>query len=348
MQQKHEKKESKTMECARMALPLMARHGVEPTPGNYAVWYTYVTGENKFLNEEVNSYINEKRPFTDQLNEYLYRRYITQDINKVVVDEATKEAHLLIEHIIRLIDAIGGDTTQYHEEMQEFVEGLGREVHTKELREALKLVIDKTKKLQSKSHKLTSRLEESSSEVRTLKRDLEKVMLEAERDFLTGIDNRKAFDTKFKDLFGEAVKKGKDLCLLMVDIDHFKKFNDDYGHQVGDDVLKEVARFLHDSVKGRDVVARYGGEEFAIILPDTPLAGGLSVADNLRKNIAQKQYRRKDTKETLPAITISAGVSSLRGKGDAVEKMIERADDALYRSKRGGRNKVTQESVKEE
>jgi len=333
------------MEYARAALPLMAKRGIEPTPQNYAVWYTYVTGGNAFLNEEIDQYINDKRPFTEELNDYFYHRYIAEDVDKEMVDQATKEAHLLMEHVIKLIDAIGGGASEYNEDMGGFIKDLEQEVHSSQLRKDLQLVIEKAKLLQKKSTKLSSKLEESSLEVKTLQRDLEKVMLESERDFLTGVDNRKAFDEKFHQSFKESQNSSEELVLLMVDIDHFKNFNDKYGHQVGDDVLKEVARALRETVKGNDVVARYGGEEFAIILPKTPLVGGLTVAENLRKMLAEKHYRKRDTKEDLPPITISVGVASLRGKADSEKKMIERADDALYRSKRGGRNKVTQESV---
>jgi diguanylate cyclase len=339
------KKEPKTMEYARAALPLMAKHGVEPTPQNYAVWYTYACNENKHLNEEINSYIQENRPFTDELNDYFYHRYIAEDIDRKAVEQATKEAHVLMEHVIVLIDAIGGGASEYNEGVQGYVQSLETEVQNSQLRKDLELIIEKTKGLQRRSTKLSSRLEESSSEVKSLQRDLEKVMLESERDFLTGVDNRKAFDEKFAKLFAGAQKAGEDLALLMVDIDHFKHFNDKYGHQVGDDVLKEVARALKENVKGHDVVARYGGEEFAIILPKTPLVGGLTVAENLRKLLMEKKYRKRETKEELPPITISVGVASLQKKSDRLQKMIERADNALYRSKRGGRNKVTQESI---
>lgn len=330
-------------EVARNALPMMARHRIEPTPRNYAVWYAYVAGSNKPLNEEINGYIRDKRPFTDELNDYLYERFVADNIDKQVMEQATAEAKLIMENIAKLIDSLTGDASQYGQEVDSYIEDLTSNTHNKELQAALKTIASKTRLLKDKGAVLSRRLETTSSEVRSLKRDLEKVSLEAQKDFLTGVDNRKAFDTHLEERISQAREEHTPLALIIIDIDYFKKFNDKFGHQIGDEVLKQVSRILMDSVKGQDRVARYGGEEFAIILPNTPLAGGLAVAENLRKAIAAKTIRRKDTGETLPTVTISLGVAALHPK-DKPEHLIKRADDALYMSKSGGRNKVTQES----
>ena len=121
--------------------------------------------------------------------------------------------------------------------------------------------------------------------------------------------------------------------------DHFKGFNDNYGHQVGDQVLRLVARTLVDGVKGKDLVARYGGEEFVVILPDTQLQGGVIVADHLRKAVANKELINRSTGDKLGRITLSVGVSEFH-KAETVEALIERADQALYTAKHNGRDQV--------
>ena len=127
--------------------------------------------------------------------------------------------------------------------------------------------------------------------------------------------------------------------MLLLDIDLFKNFNDSFGHQVGDQVLRLVARTLTDNVKGRDIAARYGGEEFAILLPDTPAAAGMRVAESLRKSMESRDIVNKATNQSLGRITLSIGVAEY-APGESIEEIVTRADAALYDAKRTGRNKV--------
>ena len=137
----------------------------------------------------------------------------------------------------------------------------------------------------------------------------------------------------------KAMEEGADLCLIMMDIDHFKNFNDTYGHQVGDQVLKLLANTLKEGTKGQDTAARYGGEEFAIILPLTDLDGAFRLADNLRKTISSKELRNRTTNEKLGQITVSAGLAQF-DMGEPINQFIARADEALYMAKHAGRNRV--------
>jgi diguanylate cyclase len=125
----------------------------------------------------------------------------------------------------------------------------------------------------------------------------------------------------------------------MLDIDHFKSFNDNFGHQVGDQVLRLVARTLTDGIKGRDIAARYGGEEFVILLPETNLAHAMILAESLRKSLAAKEVINRASGEFLGRITMSIGVAQYYSSED-VNELIERVDSALYTAKHNGRNQV--------
>jgi diguanylate cyclase len=125
----------------------------------------------------------------------------------------------------------------------------------------------------------------------------------------------------------------------MTDIDHFKNFNDTWGHLTGDQVLRLVAMSLKQNVKGQDIAARYGGEEFAVILPNTVLRSALTVADHIRRAVMSKELMKRSTGQNLGRVTISLGCATAR-KGDTVQSLIARADACLYAAKRNGRNRV--------
>jgi len=137
----------------------------------------------------------------------------------------------------------------------------------------------------------------------------------------------------------EATTKREPLSLLMTDIDHFKTFNDNYGHQTGDQVLRLVAMAVKNNTKGQDIAARYGGEEFAVVLPNTVMRSAATVADHIRRAVMTKQLMKRSTHEQLGRITISIGVATLRD-GDTAQSLIGRADACLYAAKRNGRNRV--------
>src|SRR6201999_1004856 len=126
----------------------------------------------------------------------------------------------------------------------------------------------------------------------------------------------------------EAVASAEPLSLMLTDIDHFKTFNDTYGHLTGDQVLRLVALSVKQNVKGQDIAARYGGEEFAIVLPRTALRGAITVADQIRRSVMSKELMKRSTGEHLGRVTVSIGVATHR-RGDSMHSLIERADACL-------------------
>ncbi len=162
---------------------------------------------------------------------------------------------------------------------------------------------------------------------------LEHIRSLAQTDGLTGVGNRDTFDTRLSSELARAARHGDSLSLMMVDVDHFKMLNDDYGHLVGDTVLRRVARQIHDASRESDTVARYGGEEFGVVLPGAATEEALIAADRIRRLIADSEDR--------PTVTVSIGVATFPLDGTEPDEMVVAADSALYRSKRTGRNRVT-------
>ncbi|HEX2195833.1 MAG TPA: sensor domain-containing diguanylate cyclase [Actinomycetota bacterium] len=162
---------------------------------------------------------------------------------------------------------------------------------------------------------------------------LQQVQRLAETDGLTGLANRRTFEATLEREMSRAARSGEPVTLVMVDVDHFKKLNDKHGHQAGDEVLRLVARVLASACRDFDTAARYGGEEFAVILPACSSAESLVVAERLRESIAEI--------ETVTEVTASAGVATFPTHAADAEGLINAADEALYESKRAGRNRVT-------
>ncbi len=153
------------------------------------------------------------------------------------------------------------------------------------------------------------------------------------------MSNRKHFDNSLSKALQDAIERSEPLSLIMTDIDHFKSFNDTWGHLTGDQVLRLVAMSMKQNVKGQDTAARYGGEEFAVVLPNTVLRSALTVGDHIRRAVMSKELMKRSTGQNLGRVTISVGVATVRN-GDTVQSLIARADGCLYAAKRNGRNRV--------
>ncbi len=157
-------------------------------------------------------------------------------------------------------------------------------------------------------------------------------------DRLTGLHNRRWLEMTYARVQKRMQHDERSMCLLMIDVDHFKRVNDNYGHPVGDKVLYAVAQALINLMRPNDIVTRYGGEEFIILLPEVEPSGAMTIAERLREGIAKMTLDGDELAAALP-VTVSIGVASMR-PNEVLEALIVRADAALYRAKAGGRNRV--------
>jgi len=192
------------------------------------------------------------------------------------------------------------------------------------------IVRDITKQVayEDQLHDYQSSLEEANLELRAL----------ATTDALTGIRNRAAFDERLAEEVERLRRHGRPLSLILLDVDHFKLFNDRFGHTAGDEVLRSVGGILRDVGRAMDVVARYGGEEFALILPDTDHSGAMVIAERCRRGIASADWPCRP-------ITVSVGVTTSDSGPVGHQEFLDEADQALYYSKRHGRNRVTHSEI---
>ena len=330
------KDESKGL--VRIVLPLMAKHKVPITPQNYAVWYAYVSGEIDELQKALDTMIQNQAPFTDEINEKLCAKFgfITE------VGEIKKLRDELLQVLLAILNdiaEINGETAHYESFLSKSVESLSKEVSVEDLRTIVECIISETKAIVEFGKATQKKIQNITSELTALKKTFEQTRTEALMDFLTGVANRKAFEEELIKLISEAAASAKELCLLVLDIDHFKQFNDQHGHAVGDEVLRFTAQKLKSRVRGNDFVARTGGEEFAILLPETSLAGAEAVAENIRSFFSTATLKTSGGDKKLGRITVSIGGAKYR-TGEPAESFVQRADKAMYAAKVSGRNRV--------
>lgn len=317
-------------------LERLEKLGLHPIPAFYELWYRYFEGDPEIV-RAIDGY---QGAFDDITCHKLYKRFLSASARDDAVRKVSDQVQQAITELAGMLGSVQSASAEYGENLGSVTKMIKEADSIEDLGNVVTGILKDTKKMVETNAELKEQLGTSAKQVSELKQNLDNVKKEAMTDGLTGIANRKAFDKAISDQIDEAVTNGTPLTLLMIDIDFFKKFNDTYGHQIGDQVLRLVARTLVDNVKGRDTAARYGGEEFAILLPETPAAGGVKVGDMLRKSVESKEVINKTTNESLGRITLSIGVSEYH-KDEGITSFIERADTALYASKKGGRNRVT-------
>ena len=158
-------------------------------------------------------------------------------------------------------------------------------------------------------------------------------------DGLTGLHNRRYLDNHLKLLIDRALARGRPLSICITDIDRFKSVNDTYGHDAGDEVLRDFAHRVRSTVRGADLACRFGGEEFVVVMPDTPADAAAAIAERLRTIVEDRSFALPGSDMPL-SITASLGIATLNPGGDTAEALLKRADTALYQAKNNGRNQV--------
>ena len=329
----------RTMAFAEVALGQIRSLRQTAIPRNYEIWYVYATGYNAALNKIINETLARNGKLTEADLEQIYDTYLSHIKTTDRIDKVGARVIGEIDDVMGLLTDALSMSSSYDASL----DGASRKLSSANTREQVQAIVEalvkSTREMRDTNKVLEERLLLSKSEIGNLQQSLEAIRAESLTDPLTGLGNRKYFDRMIEQAVQHALAGNEPLSLLMFDIDHFKSFNDSYGHLTGDQVLRLVAMSLKQTIKGQDITARYGGEEFAVVLPNPALRQALTVADHIRRAVMAKELKKKSTGEILGRVTISVGVSMLK-QGDDTDSLIERADACLYAAKRNGRNRV--------
>lgn len=323
---------------ATKTIALLKDQRIRQIPQNFTIWYEYLNQSDPDLVRTVNELLAKNGTFTEQIAQKVYSDFFTFEKEGKAIRETNRLVQKSMDSVINNLNDTTADFSNYSEQLSDFAtKADGYSVS--ELQNVIGEIVSQTNTMTENAKTLNSSLDGASKEISNLRKLLQEVQKETLTDTLTGIANRKALDENLAKSIAQAMETGQNLCLVMTDIDHFKKFNDAHGHPFGDQVLKLVAKTLQTGAGRSATAARYGGEEFGIIFPNMDLNETVDIANDLRMAISAKKLVKRSTGEEVGKITMSFGVALYTPREDAMS-FINRADEALYSAKAAGRNQV--------
>ncbi len=322
-----------TRKLADEVLELVDTHHTPPFPRTYEVWYTYAAGSNELVTNQIDMTIRNAGSLNTYEIDQIHGEYLSsngqEDINSTIQSELDSILKLIQEHLSCNEDFSGS--------LDRTMANLNDSSSPAQLRKTIELLITDNKKMRAETTKLTDNLEQSKSQIQEIREELAEARENEMRDPVTSLGNRRLFETSLARIIKEAKSYESETCLAFIDIDHFKRVNDTFGHTVGDQVLKYFGSLLIKNVKGQDICVRYGGEEFAVILPDTKFANARLLMESIRAQIEASNLMLSKSNKPIGRITASFGLVKVC-EGDDPKKLVQRADTKLYEAKNSGRN----------
>jgi diguanylate cyclase len=321
----------------KSVLPVMSRYATGYHPISYTVWYEYARATNRALKQDVDAELQHTERLTAAQTYAVYVKHVVDPAERAVMSARNGLLGLVADVKEKMHDA-ELRSTGFDGELTRFQAGLSAAKSLTEVQGNVASILAETGKVRDTFGRIAQHLDASKKEVQRLVEELRSVREEALTDALSGLLNRRGFDIELERLSSKAGAAGS-LSLIMLDIDNFKAVNDTYGHPLGDAVIAAVGQFIRAGTGAIGSAARYGGEEFAVLIAGQTAQVVENLAQTIRVRVEQGKIKRRKDDEAIGGITISAGVAHLR-PGEEPAALVERADQALYAAKHGGRNQV--------
>lgn len=311
-------------------------HRLDPTPTNYDLGYQYLGGHDPAVVAAVDAAIAQDGFLRHDVAQQIVES-TANTVSSELLEKLIDQAHQSMLLAASLVGQSRSDASAYGNALDRGAAALdaGGEPATR----ALELMLDLTRTMIGKTQDAERRLAEMGSQMASLQDDLAEAQAVAESDPLTGLANRRAFQSRLARAMAQATQEGTPLSVAFCDIDYFKKINDNFGHDTGDRILKMVADALVDGAGEDAFVGRFGGEEFLVLFDGIMARRAAMRIDEIRDELSGRHLVSKTTGEPLGTVTFSAGIAQLQA-GEGEGDMLRRADEALYAAKNAGRNRV--------
>lgn len=327
-------KKSKESVAARVVARL-EELGLPGLPRNYETIYMLETSAPIEMTQAFERVTAKGKPKQADIDE-IHRQFIRPSAISLAVHER------LLGEVRDVVDMLKEDQTtrrQYSEVLVTAANGITTGINESVLKKLIGVIQNANEVEIARGKTTATKIQSKSKDLEEVQRELERFKSMAHEDALTGISNRRVFDVALRNIYSRPCDRSR-IGLILTDIDHFKKFNDKYGHAIGDQVLKVVAEVLKNNVDSESIVCRTGGEEFAIIIHDVNATQTIAISERLRQAIGKSEIVSKDNGSNFGSVSMSFGVC-MASLGEGPEDFYKKADAALYKSKNDGRDRVT-------
>ncbi|WP_258228889.1 GGDEF domain-containing protein, partial [Aeromonas sp. HMWF015] len=322
----------------KQAVPLMIKYQIPTTPDNYHLWYNYVSASMPELNQAIDQAVKMQGTCSLTTCERLYHQYLAAQDEKQMEAMKLSLAAMANELGHSMQDAIS-DTGMFQEMLDKSFDKLSRiddeGFSLEDTMGILRELVRESRDVRMSTMHFRNQLSNAEKEIKELRAALNETRKLANEDALTNLLNRRAFDLELEGL----IRSQHPFSLILADIDRFKNFNDEYGHLLGDQVLRAFSKRLRDACKEGVTAYRLGGEEFAMLVPHRSLALARQMAESMRRVIERMSILDRKSGRRIDHITASFGVGEFNGQ-ESADCLVERTDKLLYKAKELGRNRV--------
>ncbi|MEW8317849.1 MAG: GGDEF domain-containing protein [Candidatus Thiodiazotropha sp.] len=325
------------------ALNFLDRFNIPVIPICYHVAYEYVSQRHAELNRLIDAQLNKSALLDSHFLLHLFESQCLDGGDGDRLDRHLADLHNLLFKVLEGVTNSCSQADLFNATLLQQSNALNANPGVDDLRGIANTLLSATTQAMENNRLLHDQLNSVEQQSQSLQSEVEKLRDEISMDALTGLFNRRALNKRMNELIESYGDTATPFSILMLDIDHFKRFNDSFGHIIGDEVIRRVGLVMRTELRELDFPARYGGEEFTVLLPETDITHALGIARTIHQSVAKLILVKRSTKERLPSVTVSVGAASFR-HGDSSESLLERADQALYQAKESGRNRIVSEA----